>query len=109
MKHFRSYFFRTSPQDPDWAAFRSGHIVEIQLFVKFALGNQAAAEYRPGTFQANLERGSEGRLKRPVLHFNHSALTSGEPSSRSHLRKHCPWPRLEIGIKDQDQGEQLTI
>jgi hypothetical protein len=61
---------------------------EPEPLVEFTHQDQAAAGRNARTFEADLERGIRGKLKRPVLYVTHWIFTSGTSSPRLHPHKH---------------------
>jgi hypothetical protein len=61
---------------------------EPKPLVEFAHQDQAAVGSNARTLEADLERGIEGKLKRPVLYLTHWVRTSGTSLARSHPYKH---------------------
>ncbi len=57
---------------------------EPEPLVEFAHQDQATVGSDAGTLELDLERGVEGKLKRPILYLTHWVLTSGASSSHSH-------------------------
>jgi hypothetical protein len=61
---------------------------EPEPLVEFAHQDQATVGSDAGTLELDLERGVEGKLKRPILYLTHWVLTSRTFSPRSHPYKH---------------------
>ena len=63
-------------------------LTESEPLLEFTHQDQAAVGPNARTLEADLDRGIEGKLKRPVLFLARPALTSRRSSLRSRPRKH---------------------
>jgi hypothetical protein len=63
-------------------------LTESEPLLEFTHQDQAAVGPNARTLEADLDRGIEEKLKRPVLYLTHWVLTSGTSLPRSHPHKH---------------------